>query len=77
MSDALSDIQRDDRRNWLLCLIKYSIKEDGKTENDPEVQQLIEKLTSIPRGYFDKKLSKEEIIEWIRNDFKWKKVGQL
>lgn len=72
MSDALSDIWRDDQRTRLLFLIKYSIKEDGKTENDPEVQQLIEQLTSIPRGYFDKKLSKEEIIKWIGNDFEWK-----
>lgn len=72
MSDALSDIWRDDKRTRLLFLIKYSIKEDGKTESDPEVQRLIEQLTSIPRGYFDKKLSKEEIIEWIRNDFEWK-----
>lgn len=72
MSDALSDIWRDDQRTRLLFLIKYSIKEDRNTENDPEVQQLIEQLASVPRGYFDKKLSKEEIVEWIRNDFEWK-----
>lgn len=72
MSDASSDIWRDDQRNGLLFLIKYNIKEDGKTENDPEIRQLIEQLASIPRGYFDKKLIKEEIIKWIRNDFEWK-----
>lgn len=72
MSDALSDIWRDDRKSRLLFLIKYSIREDGKSENDPDVQKLIEQLASIPRGYFDKRLSKEEIINWIRNDFEWK-----
>lgn len=72
MSDALSDIWRDDQRNGLLFLIKYNIKEDGKTENDPEIQELIERTSSIPRGYFDRKLDKEDIIEWIRNDFKWR-----
>ena len=72
MSDALSDIWRDDQRTRLLFLIKYAIKEDGKSKNDPEVQQLIEQLSCVPRGYFDKKLSKEEIINWIRNDFEWK-----
>lgn len=72
MSDAFSDIWRDDQRNRLLFLIKYAIKEDGKSENDQDVKELIEQVSSIPRGYFDKKLTKEEIIGWIRNDFEWK-----
>lgn len=72
LSDALSDIWRDDQRSRLLFLIKYSIKEDEKSENDPDVQKLIEQLASIPRGYFDKRLSKEEITSRIRNDFEWK-----
>lgn len=72
MSDALSDIWRNDQRTrvaMLLFLIEYVIKEDGKSENGPEVQQLVEQLGHIPIGYFDKKLSKEEIINWIINDF--------
>jgi len=72
MSDALSDIWRDEQRSRLLFLIKYSIKEDGKSENDPDVQQLIEQLASIPRGCFDRRLSKEEIISRIRNGFEWR-----
>lgn len=65
MSDALSDIARDERKNKILHKIK-SLIEEGKNENDKEVSDLIEDACNIPRGYWTGRIKQDDIIKWIK-----------
>lgn len=67
MSDALTDIARDERKSRILYQIK-NLVDEGKNENDNEIKILIDEVTSIPRGYYSGRHKKEDIMEWIKTE---------
>lgn len=69
MSDALTDITRDDRKTRLFYEIKCLVVEDGKTEKDEEVIKLVDEICSIPRGYIYGGIGKSKLIDMIKNKF--------